>query len=294
MNSPVEITSTRWLRKAGLAAGTQRCRSHADRAHEIVQIDEHLATADDLGLLAFGRSQEDMLQHGRMGQPMVQDPNRADQTAHGKRQRHERSLQAGQLVVVLRNEERLAREDDRGQYQNPAAQAENHKAGQQKDLGQEAHATRNEERHLQPARRAFEEVAPEEEGEGHDGDKGPDAQAGRVQFDIDPQAAEEDQDGNHFRPAEEACEVIDPAGLDQPGIVFQAVVLLELREVLDDPVCQAIFLGLFAGEREHRPVLRHEIAFFPERPFFALGLLGLAAIEFFLAEIIPRRPIAGI
>ena len=208
---------------------------------------------------------------------MVQHPDRADQAAYGERQRKQRVLQAGQLVLVLRDEERLAGQDDRRQDQGPAAEAKDHEAGQDEDLGQEADAAGHEERHFQPARRAFEEVAPEEQGEGDHGHEGPDAQARRVQFDIDAQPAQEDQHRDHFRPAEEVGQVIDPAGLDQRGIVFQPVVLLELREVLDHPRGQAVFLGLFAAEREHLPGRRHAIAFLPRRALLALVELGLAA-----------------
>ena len=89
------------------------------------------------------------------------------------------------------------------------------KPGRTKISVKQADAAGDEERHFQPARRAFEEVAPEEQGEGHHGHEGPDPQPRRVQLDIDAQPAQEDQHRDHFRPAEEVGQVIDPAGLDQ-------------------------------------------------------------------------------
>ena len=77
--------------------------------------------------------------------------------------------------------------------------------------------------------------------------------------------------------------MIDPAGLDQRGIVFQAVVLLELREVLDHPRGQAVLLGLFAAEREHLSGRRHALAFLPRRAFLALGELAAGGCA------VPRR-----
>ena len=107
-------------------------------------------------------------------------------------------LQLAELVLVLREEERLAGEDDRGDDQAPPPRPKTTKPGRTKISVSQADAAGDEERHFQPARRAFQKLAPEEEREGDDRDEGADAGARRVQLDIDAQRADEDQHGHHF------------------------------------------------------------------------------------------------
>ena len=97
---------------------------------------------------------------------------------------------------------------------------------------------------FQPAGRAAQISAPEEQQEADGGHEGPDADARGVQFDVERRPADHQQQHGHAGRGQGLDQELGPAGLDQHGIVFQSVVLLELRKVLDQMVGQLILFGL--------------------------------------------------
>ena len=164
-----------------------------------------------------------------------------------------------------------------------AAEAEDAEAGKHEHLQQQASHAGHEERHLEPAGGAAEVAAPEEQQEANGGDEAADADARRVQFDVERGDADEQQQHGHARRGQRPDQEVGPARLDQRRIVFQPVVLLELGEVLDDVVGQVILFGLGPVEFQ-RPAGRGHVA-----PLFPLGPARAARPTPRRRSIRPRR-----
>ena len=101
--------------------------------------------------------------------------------------------QLGQLRLGLRQHERLAGQHERRQDHRAAAQAEDAEAGQHQQLEQQEEHAAEEQQHFQPAGRAVQKIAPEEQHERQRGDERADAHARRVQLDVNADEADHQQ-----------------------------------------------------------------------------------------------------
>ena len=145
------------------------------------------------------------------------------------------SLELVELVLVPRPDEGLAGQHQRGQHQRAAAEAEDAEARATRTppaAGTQTPAA-NSATSSQPAVPP-EVSAPEKQQEADGGHEAADADARRVQLDLEGGDADEQQQHGHARRGHGPDQEVGPARLDQRGIVLQAVVLLELTEVLDD------------------------------------------------------------
>ena len=105
-------------------------------------------------------------------------------------------------------------------------------------------ATKSDDR--EPERGRVEVPAPEEQQEADGRHKGPDADARRVDFDVERRPANDQQQHGHARRTEPPHQDVGPARLDQRRVVLQPIALPELREALNDVVGQPKLLGLRA------------------------------------------------
>ena len=101
---------------------------------------------------------------------------------------------------------------------------------------------------VQPVGRAAEVAAPEEQQEADGGHEAADADARRVQFDVERRPADDQQQDGHARRGQRLDQKVGPARFDQRRVVLQAVVLLELGEAVDEVIGQVVFFGLRAAE----------------------------------------------
>ena len=122
-----------------------------------------------------------MLQHGRRAATAAAATADRDHRPHGRGDHEQRMLHLGELIFVPRDPERLAGQDQRGQNQDPAAEAENAETRQDEHLQEQAEDAGQEQGHFQPAGRAFQVAAPEEQREADGGHEAADADARGVQ-----------------------------------------------------------------------------------------------------------------
>ena len=120
--------------------------------------------------------------------------------------------------------------------------------------------------------------APEEQQEADGGHECADADARRVDFDVQGGPADDQQQHGHARRGQRPDQDVGPAGLDQRRVVLQAVVLLELGEALHDAVGQAVLFGLRAGEPQRNAGDRDQRALFPLAGPRLFGQFGVAEV----------------
>ena len=169
-------------------------------------------------LIVGGRGQQNSAQQRCRRQPAAHQ-HAQDCHAHRRAQNaQQRPLQLTDLIIVGRQHKRLAGQHERRNHQESAAQSQHADARQHEDLGGQTEEPCQKEHHLQPAAGAVQVLAPEVDDECHHRHEASQTEAGRVQFDVEARAADQEQQPCHLWAGQCVEQPIGPTWLRQGDI----------------------------------------------------------------------------